>query len=115
MGKKGKKGKKSPQNGHIFPQFSQFIPNSRENLRQAEVLSAAIQSEYGHWSHTLRKAFDYEFLSYNRRKDKRYRECDRLKLNKVIKYQERGEYCFVWGKKAKKKDENSPNDTPSES
>jgi hypothetical protein len=51
---------------------------------EAEVLSAAIQSEYGHWSHTLRKAFDHEFLSYNRRKDKEYRECDCLRVSVVI-------------------------------
>jgi hypothetical protein len=51
---------------------------------EASVLSAAIQSEYGHWSHTLRKAFDHEFLSYNRRKDKEYRECDCLRVSVVI-------------------------------
>jgi hypothetical protein len=51
---------------------------------EAEVLSAAIDSEYGRWSHILRKAFDHEFLSYNRRKDHEYRECDCLRLSVII-------------------------------
>jgi hypothetical protein len=51
---------------------------------EAEVLSTAIQAEYGQWSHLLRKAHDHEFLSYNRRKDHEYRECDKIRLTVVI-------------------------------
>jgi hypothetical protein len=51
---------------------------------EAEVLSTAIQAEYGQWSHLLRKAHDHEFLSYNRRKDHEYRECDLIRLSVVI-------------------------------
>jgi hypothetical protein len=51
---------------------------------EAEVLSTAIQAEYGQWSHLLRKAHDHEFLSYNRRKDHEYRECDLIRLTVVI-------------------------------
>ena len=36
---------------------------------EADTISAAIGSEYGHWSDTLRKAFDHDRLSYNRRTD----------------------------------------------
>ena len=41
---------------------------------EADTISAAIGSEYGHWSDTLRKAFDHDRLSYNRRTDQEYRE-----------------------------------------
>jgi hypothetical protein len=51
---------------------------------EAEVLSTAIQADYGQWSHVLRKAHDHEFLSYNRRKDHEYRECDCIRLTVVI-------------------------------
>ena len=33
---------------------------------EADTISTAIGSEYGHWSDTLRKAFDHDRLSYNR-------------------------------------------------
>jgi hypothetical protein len=51
---------------------------------EADVLASAIQAEYGQWSHLLRKAHDHEFLSYNRRKDHEYRECDLIRLSVVI-------------------------------
>ncbi len=41
---------------------------------EADTLSTAIGSDYGHWSDTLRKAFDHDRLSYNRRTDQEYRE-----------------------------------------
>ena len=44
---------------------------------EADTISAAIGSEYGHWSDTLRKAFDHDRLSYNRRTDQ-----DRLSYNR---------------------------------
>jgi hypothetical protein len=51
---------------------------------EADVLASAIQAEYGQWSHLLRKAHDHEFLSYNRRKDHEYRECDLIRLSVLI-------------------------------
>ena len=41
---------------------------------EADTLSTAIGSDHGHWSDTLRKAFDHDRLSYNRRTDQEYRE-----------------------------------------
>ncbi len=41
---------------------------------EADTISTAIGSDYGHWSDTLRKAFDHDRLSYNRRADQEYRE-----------------------------------------
>jgi hypothetical protein len=51
---------------------------------EADVLASSIQAEYGQWSHLLRKAHDHEFLSYNRRKDHEYRECDLIRLTVLI-------------------------------
>ena len=36
---------------------------------EADTLSTAIGSDHGHWSDTLRKAFDHDRLSYNRRRN----------------------------------------------
>lgn len=47
---------------------------------EADTLASAISSEYGHWSDTLRKAFDHDRLSYNRRTDQEYREVKRIFL-----------------------------------
>ena len=41
---------------------------------EADTLSTAINADHGHWSDTLRKAFDHDCLSYNRRTDQEYRE-----------------------------------------
>ena len=41
---------------------------------EADTISAAIGSEYGHWSDTMRKAFDHDRLSYNRRTNQEYLE-----------------------------------------
>lgn len=47
---------------------------------EADTVSTAIGADYGHWSHMLRKAFDHDTLSYNRRTNHEYRECLRLLL-----------------------------------
>ncbi|KAA4687153.1 DUF3987 domain-containing protein, partial [Bacteroides ovatus] len=51
---------------------------------EADTISAAIGSEYGHWSDTLRKAFDHDRLSYNRRTDQEYREVKKSYLSVLI-------------------------------
>ena len=51
---------------------------------EADTISAAIGSEYGHWSDTLRKAFDHDRLSYNRRTDQEYREVKKSFLSVLI-------------------------------
>ena len=51
---------------------------------EADTISAAIGSEYGHWSDTLRKAFDYDRLSYNRRTDQEYREVKKSYLSVLL-------------------------------
>ena len=47
---------------------------------EADTIASAISSEYRHWSDTLRKAFDHDRLSYNRRTDQEYREVKRIFL-----------------------------------
>ena len=42
---------------------------------EADTVSAAIDTDHGHWSDTLRKCHDHERLSFNRRTNKEYREC----------------------------------------
>ena len=51
---------------------------------EADTISAAIGSEYGHWSDTLRKAFDHARLSYNRRTDQEYREVKKSYLSVLL-------------------------------
>ena len=51
---------------------------------EADTISAAIGSEYGHWSDTLRKAFDHDRLSYNRRTDQEYREVKKSFLSVLL-------------------------------
>ncbi|WP_294588354.1 DUF3987 domain-containing protein [uncultured Bacteroides sp.] len=51
---------------------------------EADTLSTAIGSEYGHWSDTMRKAFDHDRLSYNRRTDQEYREVKKAYLSVLI-------------------------------
>ena len=51
---------------------------------EADTISAAIGSEYGHWSDTLRKAFDHDRLSYNRRTDQEYREVKKSYLSLLL-------------------------------
>lgn len=51
---------------------------------EADTLSTAIGSDYGHWSDTLRKAFDHDRLSYNRRTNEEYREIKKMFLSLII-------------------------------
>ena len=51
---------------------------------EADTISTAIGSEYGHWSDTLRKAFDHDRLSYNRRTDQEYREVKKSYLSVLL-------------------------------
>ena len=51
---------------------------------EADTISAAIGSEYRHWSDTLRKAFDHDRLSYNRRTDQEYREVKKSYLSVLL-------------------------------
>lgn len=51
---------------------------------EADTLSTAISSEYGHWSDTMRKAFDQDRLSYNRRTDHEYREVKKMFISVLI-------------------------------
>lgn len=51
---------------------------------EADTISAAIGSEYGHWSDTLRKAFDHDRLSYNRRTNQEYREVKKSYLSVLL-------------------------------
>ena len=51
---------------------------------EADTISAVIGSEYGHWSDTLRKAFDHDRLSYNRRTDQEYREVKKSYLSVLL-------------------------------
>ncbi len=41
---------------------------------EADTLSTALNSDFGHWSDTLRKGFDHDMLTFNRRQDDEYRE-----------------------------------------
>lgn len=43
---------------------------------EADTVSTAIGTDYGHWSQMLRVAFDHENLAYNRRTNHEYRECN---------------------------------------
>lgn len=47
---------------------------------EADTVGAAIGTDYGHWSDTLRKSFDHERLAYNRRTNHEYRECKKSYL-----------------------------------
>ena len=51
---------------------------------EADTISSAIGSEYGHWSDTLRKAFDHDRLSYNRRTDQEFREVKKSYLSVLL-------------------------------
>ena len=51
---------------------------------EADTVSTAIGSEYGHWSDTLRKSFDHERLAYNRRTNHEYRECKQSYLSVLL-------------------------------
>jgi hypothetical protein len=54
------------------------------SVSEASILSAAINSDYGNWSSTLRQAFDHDGIAYNRRMNQEHRECKRLLLSVLI-------------------------------
>lgn len=51
---------------------------------EADTISTAIGSEYGHWSDTLRRAFDHDWLAYNRRTNQEYRENKKSYLSLLV-------------------------------
>lgn len=51
---------------------------------EADTVSTSIGSDYGHWSDILRRAFDQDRLSYNRRTDHEYRETARSYLSVLL-------------------------------
>ena len=51
---------------------------------EADTISTAIGSDYGNWSDTLRKAFDHDWLSYNRRTNEEYKEIKKTYLSVLI-------------------------------
>ena len=51
---------------------------------EADTITTAIGSDYGHWSDTLRKAFDHDRLAYNRRTDQEYREVKKSYLSVLL-------------------------------
>ena len=58
-----------------------------QNLMDSDgigLICSAIGSDYGHWSDTLRKAFDHDRVAYNRRTDREYREVKKTYLSVLI-------------------------------
>lgn len=51
---------------------------------EADTVSTAIGTDYGHWSDTLRKSFDHERLAFNRRTNHEYRECKKSYLSVLL-------------------------------
>jgi len=51
---------------------------------EADTVSTALGSDYGHWSDTLRKAFDHDRLAYNRRTNREYREIPHTYLSVLL-------------------------------
>lgn len=51
---------------------------------EADTVTAAIGTDYGNWSDTLRKAYDHSSLSYNRRTDHEYREVEKTYLSVLL-------------------------------
>lgn len=51
---------------------------------EADTISTAIKGEHGNWSETLRRAFDHDRLSYNRRTDNEYMEMGNFFLSVLI-------------------------------
>ena len=51
---------------------------------EEDTISTAIGSEYGHWSETLRRAFDHDWLAYNRRTNQEYRENKKSYLSLLL-------------------------------
>lgn len=51
---------------------------------EADTVSTAIGADYGQWSETLRKSFDHDRLSFNRRTNHEYRECNKSYLSVLL-------------------------------
>ena len=51
---------------------------------EADTVSSAIGSDYGHWSDAMRKAFDHDRITYNRRTDREYRETKKSYLSVLL-------------------------------
>ena len=51
---------------------------------EADTVSTAIGTKFGNWSDTLRKAFDHDRLSYNRRTDREYKETTACYLSVLL-------------------------------
>ena len=51
---------------------------------EADTVSTALGTDYGHWSDTLRKAFDHDEIAYNRRMDREYREVKHTCLSVLL-------------------------------
>lgn len=51
---------------------------------EADTVSTALGTDYGHWSDTLRKAFDHDAISYNRRMNQEYRESKHTYLSVLL-------------------------------
>ena len=51
---------------------------------EADTVSTAIGTDFGHWSDTLRKAFDHDGLSYNRRTGNEFREVKHSRLSVLL-------------------------------
>lgn len=51
---------------------------------EADTVSTAIGADYGQWSETLRRSFDHDRLSFNRRTNHEYRECNRSYLSVLL-------------------------------
>lgn len=51
---------------------------------EADTVSTAIGTDYGHWSDTLRKCFDHDRLAFNRRMNHEYLECMKSFLSVLL-------------------------------
>ncbi|WP_287622078.1 DUF3987 domain-containing protein [Parabacteroides sp.] len=51
---------------------------------EADTVSTAIGTDYGHWSDTLRKCYDHDRLAFNRRMNHEYKECSKSFLSVLL-------------------------------
>ena len=51
---------------------------------EADTVSTAIGTDYGHWSDTLRKCYDHDRLAFNRRMNHEYLECMKSFLSVLL-------------------------------
>lgn len=51
---------------------------------EADTVTAALATEYGNWSDTMRKAFEHGFIDYNRRTNHEYRYIDYTYLSLLL-------------------------------